>query len=236
MCKRHIQLFMICLPSSRCSHEDCPNYATFGLGIPAHCTEHTEDHEYDSMQRNCKSCGLTSILNKEELCTYCDLNHFKTARLAKQYQIEDFLDSNSYFSHGTRIKHGVCLDYIPDFAFDCGTHFAGMEVDENQHNHISKECETVHMKNITQGFGMRTVFKRYNPDEYMAHDSQKHTNSFAVRIKVLQKWLDHVLTIPPPTFLLTCIKLFSDGFDTKLKGKDMATRLDIVDNVVDMDE
>jgi hypothetical protein len=68
----------------------------------------------------------------------------------------------------------VSTSLRPDFLFDCGTHFVVLEVDENQHKQIDKNCETIRMINIFQSLGIKTKFVRYNPDEYKFNKSKRN--------------------------------------------------------------
>jgi hypothetical protein len=181
-CKQHIEAGMIVKPKSKCCHAKCKDNALYGISIPIACETHKEDFHLNLVEKECVNCKFLYILNKKGFCNICDPDEFNRTRLAKQNQIKNFLDINNieYVSCDRMVEMGECFTYRPDFLFDCGTHFVVLEVDENQHKHIDKNCETIRMINIFQSLGIKTKFVRYNPDEYKFNKSKRNP-SFSTR-------------------------------------------------------
>jgi plastocyanin len=185
-CKQHMEENMIANPKSTCKYDKCKEPALYGISRPERCEQHKETFHLNWVERKCVQCGLLNILNKQDTCYLCDPDEFNRTRLAKQNQIKNMLVVNGYHyvSCDNMIEHGHCFKYRPDFMFDCGTHYVVLEVDENQHQNYSYECEEVRMINIFQSIGMPTKFIRYNSDEYeMNH--RKHNPTFNQRTKLL---------------------------------------------------
>ena len=120
------------------------------------------------VEHPCKSCGLLEIVDADGKCGSCSPEVFRAARLAKQKMVKDWLDiaGLQYVSYDRRLEDARACELYrrPDFLFDCGTHFAVLEVDEHQHKGVS--CEVARMVNITGALGLPTVFVRLNPDGY----------------------------------------------------------------------
>lgn len=229
-CARHKQPGHIINPRKRCIIEGCNVIAIYGTTKQIHCENHKEDNEYNLIERTCASCGLTMILNDQSLCGFCDPTMIKTFRLFKQKEIKTLLDNNNYkYTIYDGIVDSHCNYKRPDFAFDAGTHFVVLEVDENAHNNkkYNKEndsnytCEEVRMINIAQAIGMNTIFIRYNPDNYKVKgipqpplNTRRHT--------ILLKTLDHYLKIENVTNFLNVVYLFYDDFDeTNIQMKEI---------------
>ncbi len=116
--------------------------ALYGYIKQLYCEEHKVENMYNLVERKCKSCGLTDILNSVRLCQICGEFKYKRVHLAKQKEVKDFLDAHNikYDSYDRPVDTKCGLER-PDFLFDCGTHFVILEVDENQHESYSPECE-----------------------------------------------------------------------------------------------
>ena len=121
------------------------------------------------------------------------------------------------FVHNKTLEGKQCGMERPDFLFDCGMHLVMVEVDENQHFHILRECERTRMLNLAGVRGMPVTFIRYNPDKYdpvagqtMASDSQRHTH--------LLEWLAWARATPPPERgdVVSVLYLYYDGHDTQV--------------------
>jgi hypothetical protein len=167
-CTTHKQAGQIFNPKKTCQVTRCKKLALFGYTTPNHCEEHKAPDEADLIQRECSKCGLPDIVDANGSCPMCDPALYNRIRLAKQKKVRDFFNFNhmKYISYDQMIDRGICGKKRPDFVFDCGTHMIVVEVDENQHEGYTCECEQVRMINITQSLGMRTVFIRFNPDKY----------------------------------------------------------------------
>ena len=134
-CAQHAEVGMISRPLKRCMEPRCREPATFGINRAVHCVLHTKYPEVSLVGGVCTSCGLVDILDSTSLCSSCDPNAFKRARLAKQREVKLWLDSaghGNYVSYDRIIDGGTCGLERPDFLYDCGTHYVSFEVDENQ--------------------------------------------------------------------------------------------------------
>jgi hypothetical protein len=110
------------------------------------------------------------VLDKNNKCEYCNPEIFKTARLAKQNAIMNYLDSRGLKGTQTdkSIDNGICGKERPDRVYDLKTHIIILECDEHQHKDRICLCEQVRMVNIGQSYGGTPVyFIRWNPDDYI---------------------------------------------------------------------
>ena len=210
---------MISNPKRRCIVHTCKNPALYGTCLPQHCEEHNNVDEINWVEKDCISCGLTNILNKEGKCQFCEPDRFNKTRLAKQNQVKHFLDANNitYISCDIVIDRGICGKERPDFLIDCGTHFVVLEVDENQHKERAMECERVRMINISQSLGLTTKFVRYNPDHYKVNNS-KRDPSFGTRMKKLKEHLTFAIHDEATYFLSVKYLFFDDKEETQFEN------------------
>jgi len=173
-CVQHKIPGMIPNPTKRCTTKPCKEYAIYGLNQALHCEDHKEDNEYNLIEKECSSCKLFMILNDKDLCGFCDPTMVKTFQLAKQKEIKTLLDSKKIkYTLYDRIIDSQCGYERPDFLFDCGTHIVIIEVDEQQHR--KNQCDDVRMFNISQTLALKTIFIRYNPDDYKVNNKKQNT-------------------------------------------------------------
>jgi hypothetical protein len=189
-CAVHKEANDIRFPKSICKHEGCNYIALFGFSKPAHCEKHAEPDEIDLVQRNCKSCGLPNIVDKNGNCGSCDPENMFRVMCAKQKRVKAFLDSNEfdYISYDRMIDKGSCGKERPDFLFDCVSYRICLEVDEHQHGDKDNECERIRMINISQTNGIPTLFIRWNPDKYKPLEGHAEKDS-NIRLDALKKEL-----------------------------------------------
>lgn len=209
-CAKHKLVGMTRYPNQKCLHvaTECKELALYGFGIPLHCELHKLENEVNHVEKNCSKCGLLMILNNLGLCQYCgDFTH-KYVRLAKQTAVKEFFDANEikYDSYDKALDRECGLER-PDFVFNRGSFSIIVEIDENQHGSYPEACECQRMVNIHQSFGgLKVIFIRYNPDKYKGDQLTDHQKK-----QYLLSWIDWI-TANPPTFHLSFIKLFFDGF------------------------
>ncbi len=167
-CFTHRKKGMIKRSNGRCF--ECKNLATYGFNFTVYrCELHCLPTDQNLSERECKKCNLIMILNKEELCEFCDPNMFNMAILVKQNSLLKALESQDIdiISIDKMIDNGVCGRERPDFVIDCNKFIIILECDENQHKDRNKECEDTRMKNIGQMYGgIPIYFIRFNPDKY----------------------------------------------------------------------
>lgn len=228
-CAKHKIKGMIYDPSKKCTFKSCKETAIYGIKFQVHCEEHKKDDEYNLIEKECKSCKLMMILNKDNLCGFCDPTMIKTFKLYKQKEIKDLLDSKKFqYTIYDRIIDSQCGLERPDFLFDCGTHFVVLEVDENQHtkynetiqqngnnNQVTYTCEQTRMINISQSLGMKTIFIRYNPDNYKVNKIKQEISKSKRHI-ILLKNLNNMIKMKSENLsYLNVLYLFYDEFDMK---------------------
>ena len=169
-CKKHLLNNMICNPTKKCYHPKCKEMGIYGISLASkrHCVEHKLPNEQNLIEGVCSNCGLTEIVNCYGICTYCHGHaKFKKQYLQKQLIIKKVLETNI----GTpeiydKIVNIDCNKRRPDFVYDGIWRKLVIEVDEHQHQRNGYDCEIRRMFEISQAFGMNTIFIRYNPDSF----------------------------------------------------------------------
>jgi len=102
----------------------------------------------------------------------------------------------------------------PDVLWELADRIVILEVDEDQHLGRPCECEQTRMMNISQALGcQRTIWIRYNPDEFKGGESRKWTRA-GKRHEVLKKWLEWAFEVDLYTLsTISVLHLFFDGFE-----------------------
>ena len=203
-CAKHKQEGQNNNPNKRCEVKNCNELAIYNNTekTPKRCEEHKLEDDLNLIEKQCVMCGLIEVLNKDNLCTYCDPEHFKGFRLGKQLEIKSMLDVNNYNykSYDSALLNKECdLKSRPDFVFDCVSHYVILEVDEYAHGNNNELCECSRMVNISQSLTLPTIFIRYNPDKYyeiLKNKSKVEKDpSKTERQKLLRIWLDYSLSL-----------------------------------------
>lgn len=205
---------MISNPRQLCTEPRCKEPAVYGVVRQLHCVLHALQGEAPLVGGTCVSCGLVDVLDAQFRCSVCDPEVFKRVRLAKQREVKVLLDNSGhgdYVVYDKALDNGECGKERPDFAFDCGTHFLVLEVDENQHDDRQELCECTRMINLSQSVGMKTVFLRYNPDVFKSH-GRKCNPTVNHRHSTLLKWLTYLRSTVPEHFL-SAVFLFYDDYE-----------------------
>ena len=171
-CAEHRLAGMSTRPNARCNV--CKEPATRGSadGKPVRCAGHSLPGDLNLVERRCAECGLLWVLDRRGYCEYCQPAVFKRARLAKQRDLTDYLDSRGLPGAQTDriVDGGECGMERPDRVYPDpeGRFVLILEIDENQHRDRACECEQTRMVNIGQAFGGTPVyFVRWNPDTYV---------------------------------------------------------------------
>ena len=90
-----------------------------------------------------------------------------------------------------------------------------MLCDENAHKDYGSKCERNRMINISQALGIKTIFIRYNPDDYKVK-GVKQTITKKTRQSLLLKVLDKMLKQKHEKIdFLSVIYMYYDDFDNK---------------------
>ena len=188
------------------------NIALYGYTNATHCEEHKVSDHIDLVQKNCKSCNLPDILNKDGLCDVCNPEAFNRARLAKQKTVKNYFDhvGLKYIGYDQQIDHGDCGKERPDFLFDCNTHFIVLEVDEHQHEDRNCLCEQTRMINIGESLGLKTIFIRWNPDKYKPINGRRQ-EKLQTRLEMLQHVIEKLSKISFTDGVIYCSYMFFDN-------------------------
>jgi len=156
---------------------------------------------------------ILGILDENGNCETCDPVSFKKIRLARQTAVVNYLKAN-----GVEMKQvdriidgGVCGLERPDIYIECITHILIVEVDEDQHSGRACECEQSRMVNISQPNGMKTLFLRFNPDEYNRPKGIKQEPT-SKRFQTLLDWVNHWKKTEPTDFL-SVMYLYFDWYE-----------------------
>ena len=176
---------MIPHPRRRC--RECPagqkELALYGKSTPERCETHREENDLDLVQRRCQACELLDIVDEDGLCaSTCSKVIRRKMHLFKQKRVRSYLQTCKSIPCPDTYDQPMdtrCGRERPDFAWDCGTHWVMLEVDENQHQERDCDCEKVRMINVTQTMGMPVYWLRYNPDKFRGEwsdlkDSSRH--------------------------------------------------------------
>ena len=171
-CAKHRKTGMIRRSNGKCIMKDCDLYALYGINYtPIHCELHKSINEQNLIERECVSCNLIMLLDKNNTCEYCNPNSFKNIKLYKQNSLMEYLDMRTDLpiptSTDVLIEGGECGKERPDRVYDFGNKIIIIECDEHQHRTHNTICENIRMINITQSFGgIPVYFIRWNPDNY----------------------------------------------------------------------
>lgn len=215
-CATHKEEGEIIHPNKKCITQDCNEIAIFGTINATHCELHATLDQTDWVQRKCVSCSLPEILNIDNLCKYCGGG--KDNRLAKQIMVKQYFDNNEMkYTSNDKIVDLNCGRERPDFVFDGNYHKIVVEVDENQHNHITKECENNRMINITGIMGCPTIFIRFNPDKYKPSKGNTQETSMKKRLNELQSVVNYWITNKTPQGYTTSVIYMYYNDDNKNK-------------------
>ncbi len=205
---------MIKNPKTLCVYPKCKEIAIYGITTARHCVLHNFPEELALVGGACIECQLVDVLDGKGRCGSCDPDQFRRVRLAKQREVKAYLDRNpgtkDYDLYDEKVGTGECGKERPDFAWDCGTHWLVLEVDEDQHEDRKEWCECTRMVNIAGSFGMPTVYLRYNPDSYKPLKGRAQA-PFLKRVDELVRWITYLKQTPPTAFV-SVLKLYFDGW------------------------
>ena len=226
-CARHHPEGTIRRPRRRCEAKGCTATSTHGIRAAERCEAHALPQDENLVERRCVRvdsdhgrCGMVDVLNREGHCRWC-ADHLGTgsrACLGRQREVQQFLDRALGPEQGYTLSDRVPQDvracgggYRPDFLWERCDRAVVLEVDEHQHWGYAQECELVRMVNVSQWLGYeRTLWVRYNPDEFASADSRRWTP--AQRRELLRRWLESALTKSEPGAGVWVLHLFFDGF------------------------
>ena len=224
-CYKHRIKGMIRNSNSKCKENKCKEKALYGINFkPEHCEKHKLENENNLVERECESCNLIMILDKNNKCEYCNPESFKMSRLAKQNALMSYLDNRMLLGESTDtiIENGECGKERPDRVFDFGDKIIVLECDEYQHRERNCDCEQIRMVNISQSFGgIPVYFIRWNPDNYTPGNINKNPEDLNKRYKLCGDLIEGIKNsrVELEKTLLSVIYLYFDGWNGLNKEK-----------------
>jgi hypothetical protein len=207
---------MLTLPRARCLV--CRKPAFYGVNyIPRRCETHKAETDQNLIERECVSCNLIMVLDKDDKCEFCVPHTFETNRLAKQNALMAYLDFYGLTGESTDtiVDNGVCGRERPDRWFDFGDKIVVLECDEHQHKDRQCSCEQTRMVNISQAYGgLPVYFIRWNPDPYAPSVDTKKQEAIEKRHKIVCSYIRDIerSKIALPRALLSVLYMFHDGW------------------------
>jgi EsV-1-7 cysteine-rich motif len=222
-CKTHHTEGMLLIKHRRCQFKKCKQVPLYGILHASHCDDHKLSTHVNLVEAKCGSCNLLQVLNADQLCMYCVPGTVDRARLAKQREIQGFLDAHpalcNYLLSDRRFSvpelgAGCTTKTRPDFIWDCGTHFVVLEIDEHQHCGYAEECDCARMINMGEDMMRRGIFIRYNPDGFKAEGRKMNVN-WSRRTDLLAKWLTAAFERTESENTLEIVRLYFDDFSVE---------------------
>jgi hypothetical protein len=239
-CTKHRENGMIMRPSGRCKYINCRDVAIYGKNYtPLYCELHKIEDNINLTERECTSCKLIMILNKDNYCEFCDPLISTTVRLVKQNALMDYLDSRIDLpipiSTDKTINNGICGKERPDRVYDFKDKIIIIECDEHQHRERTCECEQTRMINIGQSFGgIPVYFIRWNPDNYAPAKLTTTLEPLKIRHKLVGDLLRDIHTnrITLPSALVSAIYLYYDNWENLSSEKwNILTEYDKIEHI-----
>ncbi len=223
-CFKHREKGMIKRSNAKC--QTCNvNISTHGFNFTAfRCEICKLESDENLSERKCKSCGLMMVLNKDEICEFCDPEIFLKYFLAKQNALKQALEISGliFTSVDKTIDKGICGKERPDFVLDLNKFIIIIECDENQHKDRFKDCEITRMINISQSYGGTPIyFIRFNPDNYKPKDNNyivPINTRYKILINFIKSIQDGTHQLPKDS-LVNVIYMYYDGWNNLEEAK-----------------
>lgn len=205
-----------------CTFGECVLQASFGINSRVHCKRHALPGETPIGTLVCEKCKSFAMSRGKTLCLYCDP---EPRRRKKELSVREYFLSIamlSVFVHDTSLED---CRFRPDFLFEFNDYCLVVEVDEYCHRSYSDIQELYRMNAIQKALRKRTVFIRFNLDNYT--DCNGHRRKFDsppahVRLdKLKETMLSYLQDFETQTIAqdLTVCYLFYDG-DTDYSIRD----------------
>jgi len=214
-CGEHHSQGMISYPLRKC-HE-CDSPAIYGLQCPTHCEEHCDrENHINLVHKECTVCEIIDVVDNQSRCARCSDYLNRDLHRIKERDVKAILEHSdlpAFQQYDKQVDNGYCGPERPDFVWETGTHVVILEVDENQHKHIPRDCEEIRMKNVTSTFGGTPVFWiRYNPDSFKEKNTWVRLTPLKRADILLQVIWRALFTAPKDTSeLCRVMYLFYDG-------------------------
>ena len=221
-CGRHKTFNHYYKNNQSCLFKNCKNqpyYTNDNTSYPKRCEEHKLLQDVNIIERNCENCFLSYFIPLDRsLCEDCF--DFKDKKIihVKEDRIKCVLESNNIIIESYdkiyQDSYTRCSSKRPDFVIDHGTFKIIVEVDENQHESYSKECEITRMKQIYHDAGgYSIVFIRYNPDKYINFEGKRKNPKDTTREKKLLELIYSFKNIERLDYPLYAYYLFYNGYN-----------------------
>ena len=127
-CMRHRESNEYKKNNPKCLADNCKNKALYvkpnssDKNYPTICEIHADENDINIVEKPCKNCGLSFLLNSQTaLCEYCTSS--PKIKSQKEQILKDIFDNNNFtYKIHDNIPEESCFKYRPDFYFDQGTH------------------------------------------------------------------------------------------------------------------
>ena len=186
----HGRLKTQCIICSDCGHGTlkrwCPKCPDGGRNLCSQCPTEAPT-VVQKVGTLCAKCGVPQWKGKiRERAVGFKLLEWSTAGFIKTFTSAD------------KALVGLGLPYRVDFAYDLASHFAGVEVDENEHalRGYAPRCEATRMYRLAAALQKPTVFIRYNPDAFRINNATKRVPRVQRESLLLLVLQSHLQVIP----------------------------------------
>jgi len=190
--------------------------ATCGIGLQqTHCAQCAESGMIDLVRRLCR-CGRAGLFVDEDMGLGCK----PTSSIILHHQ--EFLVLHFFARHGLEFIHDKCAAptrFRPDLLRKYGQNQLIVEVDEHQHVSYGEWEEKKRMLAIGGTVHGRTVFIRYNPDNYKPGRFRHvlaHNERLDHLLKTVRHW-ERVLSQGGAQTGVSAVYMFYDGDEGKLE-------------------
>lgn len=189
-CSRHAKLYKA-IKIKSCKEKNCYDVALYNdtnSYPPKRYERHKRNSDIHLFEEKCTSCGLDMLLDKNKLCSYCNIN---TKRV--ETDVSEFIKSKfpTVFMSNDKVIPESCSRKRPDIILNMGLYYIIIEVDEYQHRNYNEECEYKRMFQIHQDFSQPNVcilFIRFNPDSYKVNNKKKNPK-LSIRLAELETYI-----------------------------------------------
>jgi hypothetical protein len=90
----------------------------YGVLHASHCEDHKLSTHVNLVEQECQSCNLLQVVNTDQLCMYCVPGTVDRARLAKQREIQGFLNADPALRNYLMTDRRVS---VPELGAGCTT-------------------------------------------------------------------------------------------------------------------
>jgi hypothetical protein len=156
-----------------CKNENCKLLANFGTIEDGrqYCSNHKLDNMIDHHHERCKICNIFLMKHGNKICSFC--NPLSNNKSNEKLLFDLFTTKQIKFIYNETIS----FDYLrPDFLIKQNNLNLIIECDEKQHKNYDNESEILRMKKIINYLENKTIFIRFNPDDYRINKKRVRIN------------------------------------------------------------